>query len=259
LDDCSFKPKINTYKKELESSETKIKKKKTSTIESTPDRCKFLYGLAKKTIKNEQPPAEEYPFNPDIKRLNVKASPLEVSKMAVDKEIERMRKANQERRKFESAFTRSEDYSSMRFHLQGNKYKGDFQQFQSAQGRLRNSYSTKKLDKDKLTEGGRSITKFNMAESNNLDNDIKVDLNDPSVHEKHKSQVETKGFLIDVKFKDNKKRAVIKQGTDIDQVSENLAQESSKLNILKHINLDGEGKKQLASLLPIQTPTTKTK
>jgi hypothetical protein len=230
LDDCSFKPKIKTYKKESESPEVKIEKKRMSTIESTTDRCKFLYELAKKTTKNEQPPAEEYPFNPDIKRLNVKASPLEVSKVAVDKEIERMKKANQERKRIESAFTRFDDNSSMKFHLQRSKYKGDFQQFQNTQGRLRNSYSMKKLDKDKFTEGSKPNAKLNMAESNNLDNDIKVDLNNPAMHKRRKSQIEAKGVVIDVKFKNSKKRLVIKEGTDIGQIVENLAQENSNLN-----------------------------
>lgn len=245
LDGCSFQPKINAYKRAdsavstvREKNEAPVKKHaKVSTVESTSDRCKYLYELAKKATKNEHSPekVEDSTFSPDIRRLNIKDSPLEVSKLAVDKEVERMRKANQERKRVESALSRFEDSTGMRFYLQGDKYRGDFQQFHNPQKRLRSSYSVKKLDRDykKLIEEAKA----DVSEANsNLNSDIKVGLNSPEIPKegkkmkgRRKSQMESREILVDVKFKDRRKRLVIREGTDINQLVEDVALENSIL------------------------------
>ena len=152
-DACTFQPKILKYKKQdmstssqqerdgnseiIERAEkTRKQHVKVSTAEPTADRCKILYDLSKKIVKREdkstdlykfEKESKEYTFSPDLKKEDAKS--VSVSAGLVDKTIERMKKAREERERVKKALGRGSDDSGMRFGMQKTKFGGSFQQF----------------------------------------------------------------------------------------------------------------------------------
>ena len=156
-DSCSFKPKILPYKRpEVSRQEPpadnntklqgeapiseKAKKKhtKVSTMESTTDRCKLLYELSKKIAKKDDKSTDlykfekdpkEYTFNPNLSKDGVNDKKPTGSIETMDKAVERMKKAREEKDRVKRALGRGSDDPGMRFNLQKDRFVGSFQQF----------------------------------------------------------------------------------------------------------------------------------
>jgi len=162
-DACSFKPKINEYKKDelgpakTESSppqnanentgiisERATKKPKNtlvSTTESTGDRCKLLYDLSRKITKRDDKPTDiyklekekqEFTFKPNIGKKEIKKEPQPSSVQTIDKAVERMKKAREERERVKKALERCSEDGGMKFTLNKGKFEGSFQQFSAS-------------------------------------------------------------------------------------------------------------------------------
>lgn len=248
MDDCSFRPKIIEYRYcSTPTKETPVKERANSAlkkrerfflVESTPDRCQYLYDLSKKPQKHEETTTKDekevpiYSFTPNIKRSSVKDNPLDVSKATVDKEIQRMRKANKERKRTESITTKPDIDPGMRFNLINDKFKGDFQQFENNRLKnMRNCYSMKKLLNNVHktnavpVNNDKNIKKMYKTPSKDFKKYINVGVEEPKqyyhykapkpIPEKPKENISEKTIYVNINMETGQKQIVINEGDNI--------------------------------------------
>ena len=273
LDDCTFKPRINTYKttsksqspmkkpqvgsEKLESS-TK-KHLKVSTAKPTLDRCKYLYNISKKIKReeknsdSEEEEKEQYSFSPNINKNKIKSNPLAVSQSTVDKEIQRMRKANEDRKRMSNGFLKDNGESGMKFSL-GND-RGKTQLYNNK----RKSYSYQNLNNTK--EKYSKINEYIKNSVNDLNNNIEVDLYKsntikPMPCNRSTSPVKQSKDILKIILNLNsmKKEIMIKNGDNIDEIIENITNENRSLFI--NIDLTPKQKIKLSTIINAKVKET---
>ncbi len=133
--ECTFKPQITEYVPDatVEPPKKTAKHVKVSTSKSTADRCQALYELAKKIVKKEDKPTDDYiyekekdqyTFAPNIsKEKKVEPVPAPVNDPLVGETIERLKKGREERERIKKGTERGIEDSGMRFDMETNKFK----------------------------------------------------------------------------------------------------------------------------------------
>ena len=132
--ECTFKPQILEYNPNPTSEANKKPSKhvKVSTSKSTADRCQVLYELAKKIVKKEDKPTDdyiyekeqkEYTFAPNLVKEKIEPVAGSTNDPLIGETIERLKKAREERDRIKKGTERGVEDSGMRFDMESNKFK----------------------------------------------------------------------------------------------------------------------------------------
>ena len=222
LKECTFKPRILSYRKLNNSIEPK-KSKINSSFEASPDRCRLLYEIAKKKNSiNEfnhttsEILDDECVFRPTINKDQVFDSLPNTSKAAIDNAINRIRSGRVERERIQSALARSTGGIDMKFTTYESPSR-----IQNNRKVLRNSPKKKQILTKSEALSPISMQTTPSAKKNKLDK-FKY------THSIDSCNIKTKVLLfIDVKIKGVKKRITIHNGENTNELLERFAQENS--------------------------------